>query len=132
MLLGPLTSISNLISNASKLLIDAERMLLIFETKPSLTDHPNAKPLDYQGGNVIFKQVSFSYKSREMTIENVSFVAPPGKTTAIVGETGGGKSTLLKLILRYYDITSGEISIDGQDIRAMQQERQASISNPGQ
>ena len=97
--------------------MDAERLLELFQTKPSIKDAPNAKPLKLGKGTVKFDQVSFAYDDRKPTLKNVSFVVPSGKTIALVGETGGGKSTILKLIDRFYDVKGGSITIDGQDIR---------------
>lgn len=97
--------------------MDAERLLELFQTKPTITDSPTAKPLKLGKGLVKFDRVSFAYDERKPTLKSVSFEVPPGKTVALVGETGGGKSTILKLIDRFYDVKSGSISIDGQDIR---------------
>ncbi len=97
--------------------MDAERLLELFQTKPTITDVSTAKPLKLSQGLVRFDRVSFSYDERKPTLKNVSFIVPPGKTVALVGETGGGKSTILKLIDRFYDVKGGSISIDGQDIR---------------
>jgi ABC-type transport system involved in Fe-S cluster assembly fused permease/ATPase subunit len=104
-------------------LMDAERLLELFQTKPTIADAPNAKPLKLGTGLVKFDQVSFAYDERKPTLKEVSFVVPAGKTVALVGETGGGKSTILKLIDRFYDVNSGSISIDSQDIRDVCLER---------
>jgi len=93
------------------------RLLELFQTKPTIVDAPGAKPLKLGDGVVRFDNVSFAYDERKPTLTDVSFVVPSGKTVALVGETGGGKSTILKLIDRFYEVTSGSISIDGQDIR---------------
>lgn len=98
-------------------LMDAERLLELFQTKPTVTDAPAARPLKLDHGLVKFDRVSFAYDKRKPTLSEVSFTVPPGKTVALVGETGGGKSTILKLIGRFYDINGGSISIDGQDVR---------------
>jgi ABC-type transport system involved in Fe-S cluster assembly fused permease/ATPase subunit len=98
-------------------LMDAERLLELFQTKPTIVDTPTARPLKLDSGLVKFDRVSFAYDPRKPTLSEVSFTVPPGKTVALVGETGGGKSTILKLIGRFYDVNAGSISIDGQDIR---------------
>lgn len=98
-------------------LIDAERLLELFQTKSSIVDSPTAKPLKLGRGLVKFDRVSFAYDERKPTLKDVSFEVPPGKTVALVGETGGGKSTILKLIDRFYDVKSGSISIDDQDVK---------------
>lgn len=98
-------------------LMDAERLLELFQTKPTIVDLLDAKPLKLGKGVVRFDNVSFAYDERKPTLTDVSFVVPSGKTVALVGETGGGKSTILKLIDRFYEVKSGCISIDDQDIR---------------
>lgn len=103
--------------NVSSSLMDAERLLELFQTKPTITDAPTANPLMLSRGMVEFDHVSFAYDKRKPTLSDVSFTVPSGKTVALVGETGGGKSTILKLVGRFYDVNSGSISIDGQDIR---------------
>jgi ABC-type transport system involved in Fe-S cluster assembly fused permease/ATPase subunit len=120
---GPLIFFSSMYRQISYSLMDAERLLELFQTKPTVTDMPNAKPLKLGQGLVKFDRVSFAYDERKPTLKNVSFVVPPGKTVALVGETGGGKSTILKLIDRFYDVKSGSISIDSQDIRDVCLER---------
>jgi ABC-type multidrug transport system fused ATPase/permease subunit len=80
----------------------------------------NENATDLMGGckgRVEFSNVSFAYDQRRPALENISFVAEPGTSTAIVGESGSGKSTLLKLLFRFYDIESGSIKLDDQDIR---------------
>lgn len=105
--------------------MDAERLLELFQTKPTITDLPNSKPLILTKGQIKFDRVSFAYDSRKPTLQNVSFTVPGGKTVALCGETGGGKSTILKLIDRFYDCNSGSISIDSQDVRDVQLSRWA-------
>ncbi|KAK0104792.1 hypothetical protein ONS95_005061 [Cadophora gregata] len=114
---SPLTFFSTMYKQISYSLMDAEQLLELFRTKPSIVDAPDAKPLKLGDGVVKFNNVSFAYDQRKPTLANVSFNVPSGKTVALVGETGGGKSTILKLIDRFYEVTSGSISIDDQDIR---------------
>lgn len=121
--LGPLIFFSSMYRQISYSLMDAERLLELFQTKPTIADAPHAKPLKLSTGLVKFDQVSFAYDERKPTLKDVSFVVPAGKTVALVGETGGGKSTILKLIDRFYDVNSGSISIDSQDIRDVCLER---------
>lgn len=97
--------------------MSAEQLLDLFHMKPTVADYPHAKPLVLGKGDIRFDRVSFAYDERKSTLKSVSFVVPAGKTLALVGETGSGKSTILKLLERFYDIESGSISIDGQDIR---------------
>ena len=98
-------------------LIDAERLLTLFQTKPSITDREGATPLKLVDGKVEFKGVYFAYDPRKPTLEDVHIDASAGQTIALVGETGAGKSSILKLLFRFYDISAGRIEIDGQDIR---------------
>jgi ABC-type multidrug transport system fused ATPase/permease subunit len=98
-------------------MLDAEQLLELFQTKPSVKDKETAMELHLKDGRIDFEGVSFSYDPRKPTIKNASFHVAPGQTVALVGETGGGKSTLLKLLFRFYDVNSGCIKIDGQDIR---------------
>jgi ABC-type transport system involved in Fe-S cluster assembly fused permease/ATPase subunit len=114
---SPLVFFSTMYRSISHSLMDAERLLELFQTKPTITDAPTAKPLELSEGHVKFNDVSFAYDDRKPTLRNVTFTVPAGKTVALVGETGGGKSTILKLIDRFYDVKGGSITIDGQDIR---------------
>lgn len=100
-------------------LMDAERLLELFKMKPTVTDTPDAKPLALRKGEIKFDHVSFAYDVRKPILKNINFVVPAGNTVALVGPTGSGKSTMLKLLDRFYDVKSGCISIDGQDIRAV-------------
>lgn len=99
------------------MLTDSERLLQLLTTKPSITDAADAKELEVKKGEVSFNHVEFAYDPRRPTLKDVDFTVKPGQTVALVGETGGGKSTILKLLYRYYDIQAGAIQIDGQDIR---------------
>ncbi|TLD37394.1 putative ABC transporter [Venturia nashicola] len=116
-MMQPLSSLASSWRRISSTLVDAERLLQLIQSKPSVENHPGARTLDVSAGRVEFKDVDFSYDSRKQTISGLNFVAEPGQTIAFVGETGGGKSTTLKLLFRFYDVTSGSICIDGQDIR---------------
>ncbi|KAB8339082.1 hypothetical protein FH972_022018 [Carpinus fangiana] len=98
-------------------LIDAERLLQLFQVKPTIIDTEDAEDLLVKEGSVQLHDIHFGYDPRKETIKGISVNVQPGSTVAFVGETGAGKSTLLKLLYRLYDVTSGSISIDGQDIR---------------
>ena len=98
-------------------LLDAEDLLQLLHTQPSVQDGPNE--FVFRAGLVEVEKASFSYCDGEETIQNLSFHARPGQTIALVGEAGAGKSTILKLLFRFYDVSSGSISIDGQDIRSV-------------
>ncbi|KAJ5960504.1 uncharacterized protein N7479_007654 [Penicillium vulpinum] len=98
-------------------LVDAERLLFLFQSKPSVNEKENAMPLKSGNGRVSFNHVDFAYDSRLKTLKDVDITIEPGTTVALVGMTGSGKTTILRLLLRLYDVTSGQIEIDGQDIR---------------
>lgn len=115
--------------NISHSLMNAERLLELFNMKPTISDRPQAKPLVLRKGEVKFDNAFFAYDERKPTLKHVSFVVPAGTTVALVGETGGGKSTILKLIDRFYDVKSGSISIDGQDVRDVTLQRPVSLRN---
>lgn len=98
-------------------LVDAEQLLELFQTKPTVKDGFNH--LRLSTGRVDFEHVKFSYDGKKQIINDVSFRVEPGQTIALIGETGGGKSTILKLLFRFYDVTGGIIAVDGQDIRTL-------------
>lgn len=113
----PLNFFANFYRKVQMQMLDAERLLELFQTKSSITDCPNALHLEKVEGDIRFENVCFSYDSRKQTISDISFHVPAGSTVAFVGETGGGKTTCLKLLFRFYDVASGSIKIDGHDIR---------------
>jgi len=98
-------------------LASANRLFAVLDTKPAIVDKPGAGALTVSQGDIRFANVSFQYGPDTAGVENVSFSVPAGKTAALVGLSGSGKSTLMNLLLRFYDVQGGSISIDGQDIR---------------
>ncbi len=102
-------------------LTDMEKMFEVVATQTEISDMPNAKALNIKGGAVSFKGVSFHYAENRKILKDISFEVPAGKTTAIVGASGAGKSTISRILFRFYDITDGSIMIDGQDIREVTQ-----------
>ncbi|EFA86366.1 ABC transporter B family protein [Heterostelium album PN500] len=105
---------------------DMENLMDLLNTKPEVDDAPNAVPLSYTTADnelpsIEFNNVSFSYKNGNKILDNVSFKVPAGKSVAIVGETGGGKSTIFRLLCRFYDVNEGEILVGQQDIRSVTQ-----------
>lgn len=98
--------------------VSAKRINEILDVKPSIIDSPNPQKSDNLVGRVEFKNVSFKYPdSEEYVLDNVSFEANMGETVAFIGSTGSGKSTLINLIPRFYDVTEGEVLVDGVDVR---------------
>ena len=110
--------------------VAAERIQEVLDTDPTIHDAPSVKDdrLSAVKGELSFEDVSFRYDgAKEDALENISFTARPGETTAIIGSTGCGKSTLIHLVPRFYDVTKGKITIDGVDIREMSQHKLRSI-----
>jgi ABC-type transport system involved in Fe-S cluster assembly fused permease/ATPase subunit len=102
-------------------LIDMEAMFFLLDTNAEIKDRPDANPLMPGEGSVEFDNVSFGYDPRRPVLHNVSFRVEPGKKVAIVGPSGAGKSTVGRLLFRFYEVDSGAIRIDGQDIQDVQQ-----------
>jgi ABC-type multidrug transport system ATPase subunit len=98
-------------------MLDAEKLLELFLTKPTVQDKKHAFDLKLNTGVIEFEHVHFCYDPRKEILNDITFRAEPGKTIAFVGETGGGKSTILKLLFRFYDCTKGAVKIDGHDVR---------------
>src|SRR5436305_9971839 len=96
-------------------------MFGVLSRNPEVKDIPGAKPLLVSSGNVRFEDVRFAYDPERQILGGLSFEVPAGKTVAIVGPSGAGKSTISRLLFRLYDVTSGKIMIDGQDIRSVTQ-----------
>jgi ABC-type transport system involved in Fe-S cluster assembly fused permease/ATPase subunit len=102
-------------------LVDLETMFTLLGETPEIPDRPGAKPLVVSKGVVRFDNVSFAYEPERPILQNVSFQVPAGKMVAIVGPSGAGKSTISRILFRFYDIQSGAVTIDGQDIRDVTQ-----------
>jgi len=115
--LQPVRQISEVYNTLQSALAGAERVFEIIDAKPDLSDKPNAQSLEKVEGRVAFKDVRFSYTPGTEVIRGMDFEAFPGHTLALVGPTGAGKTTMINLLSRFYDVDSGEITIDGQDIR---------------
>jgi ATP-binding cassette subfamily B multidrug efflux pump len=115
----PLRQLANMYNSIQAALAGAERVFEIIDTKPELVDAPGAISVDKLIGDVHFENVHFGYLKDVPVIKNMSLKADPGETVALVGPTGAGKTTLVNLLTRFYDIQGGHIKIDGTDIRQM-------------
>lgn len=102
-------------------LVDMEKMFELIEVNAEIKDTANAKQLDCQDYAVSFEDVTFGYQPERTILKGVSFTIKPGGTLAVVGPSGSGKSTLARLLFRFYDVTGGRITLDGQDIRQVSQ-----------
>ena len=103
-------------------LVDMEKMFDLLDVEREVEDKPGAQSLAVDRGEIRFDNVDFHYDARRSILRGVSFHVKPGSTTAIVGHSGAGKSTISRVLFRFYDVTGGTISIDGQDIRDVTQE----------
>ena len=103
-------------------LTDLENMFSLMDRKPEIEDKPDAKPIASGAGRVEFSNVDFHYEADRPILKDVSFTIEPGQTVAIVGPTGAGKSTLSRILFRFYDISSGQVLVDGEDIQTVTQD----------
>lgn len=113
--LGPLAMFGYLQRDMQRNLVEAEQLLDLLRTEPTVKD--GSKQFELDQGAVSFDAVNFSYDGEKSILKDINFSASPGQKVAIVGETGSGKSTMLKLLFRFYDVTSGSVKIDHQDVR---------------
>jgi ABC-type multidrug transport system fused ATPase/permease subunit len=113
----PLSSMSRTFGKLQGSIASARRVLRTLDSQPEIRDRSGAVPARALGGRVEFDAVSFGYDADRAVLEGVSFQAEPGQTVAVVGLTGAGKTTLVSLIPRFYDVSAGQIRIDGKDLR---------------
>ncbi len=114
---GPINELANIFSDLQSALAAAERIFRLLDEAPEVSDVPDAYAFKEVAGEVALNHVSFGYQTNRPIIRDVSLTVPPGSLVAIVGPTGAGKTTIVNLLMRFYDSDSGEIRLDGHDIR---------------
>lgn len=119
---GPINQIATIYADIQSALAAAERVFHLIDEEPEAPDADTATDLSLVRGDVAFHNVSFGYTPEREILHNLSFEAPSGSVTAIVGPTGAGKTTIINLLMRFYDITSGSITIDGEDIYTLRRD----------
>jgi ATP-binding cassette, subfamily B, bacterial MsbA len=113
----PMKRLTQLNASLQEGLAAAERVYQVLDTPPAIVDRPGARPLEVAGGAIRFEDVRFAYRPDKPALNGVSLDIPAGRTVALVGPSGGGKSTILNLIPRFFDVDSGRVTIDGVDVR---------------
>lgn len=117
----PLNLLGMVYREVKQSLADMEKMYALLDQPLEVEDRPGAATLAFGGGDLVFDDVQFGYDPRRPVLKGLSFHVPAGHTLAVVGESGGGKSTLTRLLFRFFDVSGGAIRIDGQDIRDVTQ-----------
>ncbi|HSG36871.1 MAG TPA: ABC transporter ATP-binding protein/permease [Paracoccaceae bacterium] len=118
----PLNFLGSVYREIRQAMIDMSEMFTLLGQPAEITDKPGAKPLAVAGGTITLEDVHFGYETGRQILKGISLEVPAGKTIAIVGSSGSGKSTIGRLLFRFYDVTAGALKIDGQDVRDVTQE----------
>ncbi|KAL4222048.1 ATP-binding cassette sub- B member 6 [Mactra antiquata] len=121
-LYGPLNFLGTYYRMIQTAFIDMENMFELLDVGVEVSDVPGAKDLQIKNGEIVFKDVEFRYHPEKPILKGISFTVPAGQTYALVGHSGSGKSTIIRLLFRFYDIEAGKITIDGEDISKVKQE----------
>ncbi|MDZ7722535.1 MAG: ABC transporter ATP-binding protein [candidate division KSB1 bacterium] len=116
-LFHPMQKISNMLNQLSRAMASGERIFSILDERPDVQDQDNAIKNNQLKGKIEFNHVKFEYKSDEPVLKGIHFIVQPGQTLAIVGHTGSGKSTIVNLLSRFYDVTGGKVCVDDRDVR---------------
>jgi ATP-binding cassette, subfamily B, bacterial len=116
-LYGPLETISQQAAGVQASLASAQRAFEVLDEVPEVTDRPHARSLKRASGAFEFRDVSYAYDGKNLVLHDVSFAIPPGTRVGVAGRTGAGKTTLVSLLVRFYDPTAGQILLDGADLR---------------
>ena len=122
LLSSPLSQIANLMSTTLSAIAGGRRVFAIIDEQAQVVDRPDAKPYEFRGGHVQFEDVDFSYVPGRQVLKHNTFEAQPGQMIGICGPTGAGKSTIINILTRYYDIDNGTILIDEQDLSRLTQD----------
>jgi len=117
----PLNFLGVIYREIKQALADMERLFRLIDEHAEIVDRPGASPLAARGGEIRFEHVDFAYEANRQILHDVTFTIPAGRDVAVVGPSGSGKSTLARLLYRFYDVRGGRITIDGQDLRDVQQ-----------
>ncbi|NNG12026.1 MAG: ABC transporter ATP-binding protein/permease, partial [Halobacteria archaeon] len=118
----PLNFLGIIYSQLKHALTDMQLMFNVLDSQPEITDRPDARELDAGSAEVRFENISFAYEEDRPILHEVSFHIAPGQKVAVVGPSGAGKSTLARLLFRFYDVSSGRVLVNGQDIREVTQD----------